>query len=217
MELIKIYKGTLVNARDLWQFLEIKTEFSHWIKRMLDYGFESGSDYFTDVKKDGRHKLKEYYLTIGVAKEISMLQRSDKGREARKYFIQCEEALIQLKENKRFAAFTELETTKLKFQEELLSRGLDESQYIEIDTAGQRVLMNGEVIDDALLEAVLIKARDLATKMTHYQTSEKNLRESSEIKDSNVQNHDEVRNALLNQGIVPEKLPKKDDIKKLNE
>ena len=86
-----------VSARELHSFLEVGTEFSHWIKRMCEYGFTENDDFLTIVKKDGRQILKEYIISIDMAKEISMLQRSDKGKEARKYFIECEK---QLKENK---------------------------------------------------------------------------------------------------------------------
>lgn len=95
-ELIKVTeeKGNqLVNARDLHLFLEVKTSFADWIKRMLEYGFEENEDYSTNLKKENRQTLKEYALTLDTAKEISMLQRSDKGKQARKYFIDCEKKM----------------------------------------------------------------------------------------------------------------------------
>ena len=63
---------------------------------MVDYGFEENIDYIVSAKNDinpnplGGRPSKEYFLTIEMAKEISMLQRSEKGKEARKYFIECE-------------------------------------------------------------------------------------------------------------------------------
>lgn len=82
-----------VNARELHSCLDVKTEFSHWIKRMIEYGFEETIDYITIVKKDGRQVLNEFIISLDMAKEISMLQRTKKGKQARKYFIECEKQL----------------------------------------------------------------------------------------------------------------------------
>jgi phage anti-repressor protein len=82
---------SVVSARDLHEFLEIKTDFSNWCKRMFEYGFEEGKD-FTPIlaKSIGGRPSVDYALTIDTSKEISMIQRSDKGKEARMYFIECE-------------------------------------------------------------------------------------------------------------------------------
>lgn len=94
-ELIKIdLERQTVNARDLWKFLESKQDFSTWIKsRIFRYGFIEGQDYLTLHKKMERQTLREYHLSIEMAKELSMVQNSDKGREVRLYFIQCEKKL----------------------------------------------------------------------------------------------------------------------------
>lgn len=98
-ELIKITRtvnGEVVSARELHGFLEVSSNFRTWIERMFDYGFEENLDY-TLVSKNGRqNSKKEYALTVDCAKEISMLQRSNKGKQARKYFIQCEKNLKDL-------------------------------------------------------------------------------------------------------------------------
>jgi len=154
---------------------------------------------------------------LSAAKEIAMLQRTKKGKEARKYFIKCEQTLHELSQNKRFAAFSELETTKVKFKNNLLEKGISEENYVEIDTAGKKILMNGNLVEDEILSAILMKARDLATKMTDYHTKENNLGTKDEIKASNEDNHAGVRDTLLDKGIVPENLPKYDDVRKLKE
>ena len=95
-ELIKINRtesGEVVSARELHQFLEVETPFRKWIERMFEYGFEENQDYVrSDIFVRG-NEAKEYALTLDCAKEISMLQRSDKGKQARKYFIDCEKKL----------------------------------------------------------------------------------------------------------------------------
>ena len=93
MELIKITEtenGNVVSARDLHNLLGSKTDFSNWCKRMFDYGFVENQDY-TLVKIGERyaHNKIDYALTLDSAKEISMLQRTEKGKKARQYFIAC--------------------------------------------------------------------------------------------------------------------------------
>ena len=86
-----------ISARDLYEFLEATERFSSWFDRMKQYGLTEGED-FTSVKSftvvnNGAHKeIDDYQLTIDTAKQIAMLQRNEKGTQARKYFIQVENA-----------------------------------------------------------------------------------------------------------------------------
>lgn len=70
---------------------------------MLDYGFEQNQDYIVldifvqNLKTQGGRPSKDYFITIDCAKEISMIQRSNKGKKARQYFIECERKLQQSK------------------------------------------------------------------------------------------------------------------------
>jgi phage anti-repressor protein len=84
----------VVSARELYDFLEIKRDFSNWCKQMFEYGFDEGKDFTPILAKSigGRPSI-EYVLTLDTAKEIAMLQRSDKGKQARQYFIECERQL----------------------------------------------------------------------------------------------------------------------------
>lgn len=96
-ELIKInYESDrpTVLARDLHEFLEAETPFHKWFPRMCEYGFTEDEDYrtFLSNRSDGlpgkpRHDAQ---LTIDMAKEICMLQRNEKGKQARQYFLQLE-------------------------------------------------------------------------------------------------------------------------------
>jgi anti-repressor protein len=86
-----------VSGRDLHMFLEINTPYSKWFNRMCEYGFVENVDYLTVDKKvlreDGRVMPQtqfEHSLTIEMAKQLCMLARNEKGREAREYFIQVE-------------------------------------------------------------------------------------------------------------------------------
>lgn len=85
-----------VSARDLHFALEVQTKFPDWVSRMLDYGFIEGEDFISILGEStgGRPSI-DYVLSIDCAKEISMLQRTEKGKEMRKYFIECEKKLSQ--------------------------------------------------------------------------------------------------------------------------
>lgn len=101
MELISIrnHNGSqAVLARELHSFLESKRQFTNWIQsRIVDYGFIENQDYttFLQIKENskGGRPLQEYLISMDMAKELSMLERSEKGKEARKYFIECEKIL----------------------------------------------------------------------------------------------------------------------------
>ena len=84
-----------LSARDLFEFLECNERFSRWWERMSGYGFVDGVD-FTSVQKctvvnnGAKRDIDDYQITIEMAKEIAMLQRNEKGKQARQYFIELE-------------------------------------------------------------------------------------------------------------------------------
>ena len=88
-----------VSARDLHKGLEIKTRFNDWFPRMTEYGFESGKDFLLVTQKRETNNPKnpiteytDYQISVDMAKQICMLQRSDKGRMYRQYFLDLEKA-----------------------------------------------------------------------------------------------------------------------------
>lgn len=97
MDLIKIENKEgkqTVNARDLHTFLNSKQQFGNWIKNRIEqYDFIENDDYLTINKKNNRQILIEYHLTLDMAKELSMVERNAKGKEARLYFIACEKQM----------------------------------------------------------------------------------------------------------------------------
>jgi phage anti-repressor protein len=87
----------LVNARNLHQFLESNRQFADWIKeRIEEYGFVENHDFILISQKretkgrGGDRRSKDYHVTLDTAKELAMVERNDKGRQARRYFIECE-------------------------------------------------------------------------------------------------------------------------------
>ena len=83
-----------VSARELHQFLEIGTEFRHWFPRMCEYGFSEGMDYTPVIFEHPKNHqpTTDYCLTISMAKELCMIQRTETGKMARQYFIALEKA-----------------------------------------------------------------------------------------------------------------------------
>lgn len=97
-ELIKIQHDNdriTVSARELHNFLGIETPFKKWFDRMCEYGFTNEIDYSEVMDRIVQNPLggrpaSDYQITIEMAKEIAMIQRNDKGKQARQYFIQLE-------------------------------------------------------------------------------------------------------------------------------
>ncbi len=80
-----------VSARDLHKLLEVKTAYKDWFPRMCEYGFAEGQDFCSFLSEStGGRPAQDAILTIDMAKEICMLQRNEKGKIARQYFLQLE-------------------------------------------------------------------------------------------------------------------------------
>jgi len=92
-----------INARNLHQWLEVKTDYSDWIKKRIEDGrFIENRDFIKIPQKKGlgknnnlRSKIIEYYISLDMAKHLAMMERNDKGFEAREYFIQCEKESLR--------------------------------------------------------------------------------------------------------------------------
>ena len=88
----------LVDARELHKRLKVQTPFNHWLnRRVSEYGFDENKDYFTENqlldkndKKYPHRPRTEYFLTIDMAKEIAMVERTEVGKKIRNYFIEME-------------------------------------------------------------------------------------------------------------------------------
>lgn len=94
-------KGEIViRGRQLHEALEVKTQYKDWFPRMTEYGFEEGVDFnplkIEQVRFEGRRQVTrevtDHVISLDMAKEISMIQRSEQGKKARQYFIQVEKA-----------------------------------------------------------------------------------------------------------------------------
>jgi anti-repressor protein len=104
-QLIPVFNGSIAdescltcNARDLHKFLGVGKRFASWIKeRIAEYEFLENHDYVIisqNREKIGRGRpTTDYHLTLDTAKELAMVERNDKGRQVRRYFIDCEKQL----------------------------------------------------------------------------------------------------------------------------
>ena len=94
-ELIKVVYDNdqpTVSARDLHEFLGIETRYNDWFKRMTEYGFTEGTDFYSILSKtsEGGRPATDHQLTIDMAKELCMIQRNERGKQARQYFLQLD-------------------------------------------------------------------------------------------------------------------------------
>lgn len=99
-DLIKISRDddgeATVSGRELHQALKITTRYNDWFNRMLEFGFIEGEDFYSILSKSaGGRRAIDHQLTIDMAKEICMLQRTPQGRIFRRYFIEVETAYWQ--------------------------------------------------------------------------------------------------------------------------
>ena len=107
-ELIKVTKDdkgiSVVSGRELHDFLEVTERYSSWFSRMTKYGFEESVDYVgcKVFKTLAKQELQDHALTLDMAKEISMIQRTEKGKQARQYFIDVEKAYKQQAEQPQY-------------------------------------------------------------------------------------------------------------------
>ena len=107
----------LCNARELHAFVESKQQYTDWIKnRISEYGFIQDEDYFIITERTNGRPRKEYHITLDMGKELGMVERNERGRQIRQYFIRCERTLKALQQPQQL----ELSETKGKKQRGLL-------------------------------------------------------------------------------------------------
>lgn len=142
MELIKIIEREgrqLVSGRELHEFLEIGTKYKDWFPRMVEYGFDEEIDFVRVAQKRATNNSRnpvttviDHAISIDMAKEISMIQRTEKGKAARQYFIKCEKKLKEVKKLSPMELM-ELQFRALKEQEEKIVQVENKVDKLEED------------------------------------------------------------------------------------
>ncbi|EHA4750792.1 phage antirepressor Ant [Campylobacter coli] len=150
------------NAREIFQFLNSEQEYSNWIKnRISHYNFIENQDYIIEIVYTKGRPRKEYYVTLDMAKELCMVENNEKGRQARRYFIECEKRLKNLEQEKmqKLAFHQSLGyKSQLKQQKEKYENKIKALQY---DLEKKKELsFKRKLSKEELLELRKILARD---------------------------------------------------------
>lgn len=162
----------LVSGRELHEFLEVKTAYKDWFPRMCDYGFEEGSDFssFLSESTGGRPAV-DHRITIDMAKEISMLQRTDKGKQARQYFLELERRWNSPEMvMKRAMDYLNERVSKLETQNLVLTQQNNELQpkasYYDLVLQNKSLLTVSKIAKDYGMSAVTLnrKLHDLGVQ-----------------------------------------------------
>ena len=132
MELIKVATDAqgnqVVSARELYAYLGAKERFGNWMNRQFEYGFVEGVDFIgcKEFNTLANIEIQDFAMKLDMAKEIAMIQRTERGKAARMYFIECEKKL-------------KLPTTYLEALKELVvSQELIQQQQLVISEQAQR-------------------------------------------------------------------------------
>lgn len=221
-------------GRDLHELLEVKTAYKDWFPRMVEYGFTEGIDFCSFLSEsNGGRPAKDHQLTIDMAKEICMLQRTEKGKQARQYFIQIEadwnspervlERARMIEDRKRLSIRNELKTHNKALADAAHDAGVIESRdYAIFQNRGYQGLYGGMGRKEIHQHKGLKKSQDILDHMGSTelaanlfratQTEEKLRKEQIRGKEQANQTHYEVgakvRKTMQEiSGTLPEDLP----------
>ncbi|HEC1884088.1 TPA: antA/AntB antirepressor family protein [Campylobacter jejuni] len=142
------------NVENLFCYLEVNSKFADWIKnRINQYDFIENQDYIIKEVFTGRRPRKEYYVTLDMAKELCMVENNEKGRQARRYFIECEKRLknIEAEQMQKLAFHQSLGyKSQLKQQKEHYENKIKALQYDlehKNELSFKRKLSNEELLE----------------------------------------------------------------------
>lgn len=159
-----------VSGRELWEALEVETPYTQWFKRMSEYGFSENVDFALVSQKCETNNPKNPYttktdhqLTIPMAKELCMLQRTDKGKQMRQYFIAVEEQWNS--PDAIMARALQLSNAKLKEMQITVSTLTVENQIMK-----PKAEYFDELVDRNLLTGIRETAGELGVKQNQFVT-----------------------------------------------
>ena len=157
-----------VSGRELWEALEVETPYHKWMPRMCEYGFAENVDYaVTDIfvpnSNGGKQTRTDHQLTIPMAKELCMLQRTDKGKQMRQYFIAVEEQWNS--PDAIMARALQLSNAKLKEMQVTVSTLTVENQIMK-----PKAEYFDELVDRNLLTGIRETAGELGVKQNQFVT-----------------------------------------------
>lgn len=182
-ELVKITQAKFgtdevnaVNARDLHKALNSKKDFSSWIKARIEkLGLVESRDYgvFTQMGENllGGRPAKEYVVTIDIAKHLAMIEMTDKGRQVREYFIECEKKLRKHQLPQTYAeALMELALAE-KEKERLALENQTKQKTIDLLTHTNKTYTITEIAKELNMSSAIRLNRKLAELKVQYQVN----------------------------------------------
>lgn len=204
-----------VSARDLYEFLEATERFNSWFERMTQYGLVENTDYttvkkLTEVPNNGGIQIRElddYQLTIDTAKQIAMLQRNEKGTQARKYFIQVENAWNSPERvmaraltiaNKTIETL-KIENSELKPKADYFDNLVERNLLTNFrDTAKELGLRQTDLINNLIEDGYVY--RDQKSKLKPYAKYGKTGKGLFELKEFSKNDHSDVQTLITPKG-----------------
>lgn len=156
-----------VSGRELHKALGVETPYTTWVKRMCEYGFSESVDFATcfpnleSENQHGGHNKIDHQLTIPMAKELCMLQRTDKGKQMRQYFIAVEEQWNS--PDVIMARALQLSNAKLKEMQITVSALTVENQIMK-----PKAEYFDELVDRNLLTGIRETAGELGVKQNQF-------------------------------------------------
>jgi phage anti-repressor protein len=190
-ELIKVdFDKQTVSARALYVFLESTDRFSKWWQRMISYGLTenidfTGVNFFTSVNNGAKQDIGDYLLTIEAAKHIAMVQRNEKGKQARNFFINIEKLYLKNLYSKNqnsvisVTPFDKIRNLLVEIEGEMIQRKdydllLEKTIALEKKVVEQATV---SILKDEYIERTISKKIDIALKTS--------FREADQIKFGN--------------------------------
>lgn len=156
-----------VSGRELHKALGVETPYTTWVKRMCEYGFSENVDFATcfpnlesENQHGGQNKI-DHQITIPMAKELCMLQRTDKGKEMRQYFIAVEAQWNS--PDAIMARALQLSSAKLKEMQITVSALAVENQIMK-----PKAEYFDELVDRNLLTGIRETAGELGVKQSQF-------------------------------------------------
>ena len=204
-----------VSARDLYEFLEATERFNSWFDRMTQYGLVENTDYttvkkLTEVSNNGGVQIRElddYQLTIDTAKQIAMLQRNEKGTQARKYFIQVENAWNSPERvmaraltiaNKTIETL-KIENSELKPKADYFDNLVERNLLTNFrDTAKELCLRQTDLINNLIEDGYVY--RDQKSKLKPYAKYGKTGKGLFELKEFSKNDHSDIQTLITPKG-----------------
>ena len=197
-----------VSARDLHKALEVSTDFNHWFTRMCEYGFEAQKDFTTFLSEStGGRPSQDAQITVDMAKEIAMLQRTEKGKEVRKYFIQIEKewnspervmARALTIANKTIETL-KIENSEMKPKADYFDNLVERNLLTNFrDTAKELGLRQTDLINNLIEDGYVY--RDQKSKLKPYAKYGKTGKGLFELKEFSKNDHSDVQTLITPKG-----------------